>query len=91
MMPKNTSQIMLKTLPRMRPAFTYGSLAYCRPEAWISCFALLPQIPGNGSKDRDKGAKNAEDQDQGSLRVLPRRRAVGLAVWHGRAGGLEAW
>ena len=45
----NTSQIMLKIFPRMRPAFTCGSFAYCRPDAWISRFALLSRYDAMGA------------------------------------------
>lgn len=73
----------------MRPALTFDSLEYWMPDARISFLAFAAQVPGNRSEDRDEDTDNAEDQDQRSMRVLPRRYAVMLAVRCGRPSGLK--
>jgi hypothetical protein len=47
------------------------------------------QVPGDGSEETEEDADDAEDQNQGSLRVLCRSRTILMTVGQGRSAGLK--
>ena len=65
--PANADILLIRVLDTRRLDFLLG---------------LVSEVPGDRREDCDEDSEDPEDQDQGSLRVLLRRCAVGLAIWH---------